>query len=247
MIHTFTTLFRAKSHEAAEAFTDANAATILRQQIRDAAQAIKTARQSVAMAMAHHEQEKRHYQQIVGKIENLETRACAAIQSGQDELAQQAAAAIVTLEDEKATSQTALNRYEKEISRLREQVQKAQSTLRNLQRGERLVSATENTRALQKSVANNGSNALQDAQETLARLERRNENLDLARAAEQQIEEDQHPQSIEDRLAEAGCGAPLKSSADQVLERLRAQSKATEPAKRDTKSDAGKSGSSKKA
>ena len=52
MFKQIITLFRGRSYEAAEAVVDRNALAILRQQIRDCAEAISAARKAVAVAIA---------------------------------------------------------------------------------------------------------------------------------------------------------------------------------------------------
>jgi len=225
------TLFRGRAHSAAESLVDQNALLILKQQIRDASNAIATSRKAVASAIAHHEQERGHYNNIVTRIKDLEVRATAALENGKDELAIEAAETIAALEDEKTASETAQKRYAAKISQLKKQVQTAQAELRNLQRGERLASATEYTQKLDKVQPQRAQNSLRDAKETLARLEDRQKHTELARTAEQEIESATHPIDITERMADAGCGTPLKSSADSVLERLKAKSAATKSKK----------------
>ena len=55
MLKQFFALMRGHSHEAAEAMVDRNALVILRQQIRDCADAIAAARRAVAIAIAQNE------------------------------------------------------------------------------------------------------------------------------------------------------------------------------------------------
>ena len=68
------------------------------------------------------------------------------------------------------------------------------------------------------SVARRGS-------QTLARLRTRQTQIDLTARAIQDMEVTTAPDKVLERLAEAGCGAPLKTSADDVLARLTRKAK----------------------
>ena len=65
-----------------------------------------------------------------------------------------------------------------------------------------------------------------DAEETLLRLRTRQKQIDAAAMAE--MEQSGDPAAVSEKLAAAGCGMPLRSSADAVLERL--ASKIAKPA-----------------
>ena len=77
MLKQLFALVRGRAHEAAEEVVDRNALIILRQQIRDCADAIAAARRAVAIAIAQNEQEVAQYKKLVARIDDLETRAIA--------------------------------------------------------------------------------------------------------------------------------------------------------------------------
>ena len=89
MFNVILTLIRGRAHDAEQAFINRNAVPLLAQQIRDAANGIQSARRAVAIAVAQNEQEKSQHTAIAGRIADLETRAVAALQKGNDELARQ--------------------------------------------------------------------------------------------------------------------------------------------------------------
>ena len=221
MFKSVITIFRGRAAEAEEAFVDANALPILRQQIRDAAAAITRSRQAVAVAIASETQEVARYEKIKAQIKDLEARAVDAIEKGKGDLAQEAAEAIAALEDEKASSETAQARYRAEISRLKQEVRTAQLKLRDLERGQRLAVATDKTQRLANVSPISTTNSLREAEETLARLETRQQATDLARKAEADLAMMDTPTDIAERMANAGLGNPMRSSAEAVLERLK--------------------------
>src|SRR5215475_12613094 len=119
MLKQFFALARGRAYEAAESAIDRNALPILRQQIRDCAQAIDTARKAVAIAIAQNDQEVEQHKRLVDRIADLETRTIAAIEQQKTALARQAAETIAMLEAERDASVEAQQAVGTEIDRLR--------------------------------------------------------------------------------------------------------------------------------
>ena len=222
MFNVILTLIRGRAYDAEQAFIDRNAMPLLAQQIRDAAGAIQSARRAVAIAVAQNEQEKSQHAAIVGRIADLETRAVAALQKGNDELARQAAEAIAELEAERDSSEKAQAQFATTIAKLKATVRSSEARLQGLQRGERLARATEQTQKL-NAVCNDGSGLanLDEAEETLARLRAYQDRCEIATSALKEMDAANRPAIIIEKLANAGFGAPLGPSADDALARLR--------------------------
>ena len=220
MLKQFFALVRGRSYEAAEAVVDHNALVILRQQIRDCADAIAAARRAVAIAIAQNEQEVAQFKKLVVRIDDLEKRTIAAIEQGQNELAREAAETIAMLEAERDASSEAQKSFSTEIERLKRIIRVSEMRLRELQRGQRIVAAVDSTQRLRESAPGSSLSALKDAEETLLRLRTRQKQIDATAAAMAEMEQSGDPAAVSEKLAAAGCGAPLRSSADAVLERL---------------------------
>ncbi|MBX5248776.1 MULTISPECIES: PspA/IM30 family protein [unclassified Rhizobium] len=223
MFKLISTLLRGRAHDAEQAFADRNAVPLLAQQIRDAAQSIQSARRSVAVAIAQNEQEKAQHQTILSRIADLETRATAALTRGNEGLAREAAEAIAFLEAERDASEQAQSQFTTSIAKLKGIVRDAEARLQALQRGERLARATQEAQKLDIAVAGPGLATLDEAEETLARLRLRQSQNELTAAALKEMESATRPAGIIEKLANAGCGAPLTSSADEVLARLKSR------------------------
>jgi len=230
MFKSMFALIRGTSHEAAQGVVDRNAMVILRQQIRDSADAVASAKKAVAIALAQNEQEKRQHAKLASRIEDLEVRTIAALERGEKSLAQEAAEAIAILEAERDASEQAQTAFTKEIERLKRVVLQSEARLRDLKRGQRIADATDKTQRLRQSAPNSGLSALQDAESTLTRLRERQLEMDAAANALDDMAEESSPDAIAQKLSEAGCGAPITSTADQVLARL--QSKAGKKTKK---------------
>ncbi|KAA1180040.1 PspA/IM30 family protein [Rhizobium tropici] len=222
MFNSILTLIRGRAYDAEQAFIDRNAVPLLAQQIREAASAIQSARRAVAIAVAQNEQEKIQHAAIVARISDLENRAVAALQKDGDELARQAAEAIAQLEAERHASEKAQAQFTQTIGKLKATVRASETRLQQLRRGERLARATEQTQKLNAACDDNsGLATLDEAEETLARLQAYQNRCEVAALAMKEMNAASRPEIVIEKLANAGFGAPLGSSADDVLARLR--------------------------
>lgn len=223
MFKQILTLMRGRGGDAAEALTDAHALTILRQQLRDCASSVETARRSVAMVMAYGERERQAGARIAVQLGDLEARALAALAKGRDDLAAEAAGAIAQLEAEAATTVKAVATYDTEIAQLQAVLADAEARLRDLQRGQRLAIATDHSQRLRATAPLAATSSLKEAEATLTKLQDRQSVTEARRAALVQLSASTNAEAMRDRLAAAGCGAPMRADASAVLERLRAK------------------------
>src|ERR1700746_24046 len=100
MLKTLITLVRGRTVAIAEEVADQNALLILDQQMRDATAALDRAKKALAIAIAQEGQDAQRLDAPRARIDDLETRAVAALEAGRDDLATEAAEAIATLEAE---------------------------------------------------------------------------------------------------------------------------------------------------
>ncbi len=221
MFKTIVTLFRGAADNVEESFKDANAHQLLQQHMRDAGHEVNAARKAVAIAIAQNKQEQEQYQKLVERLDDIESRALDALEQGKTALASEAAQTIAYMEAERDTSQAAQAQFETEIARLKANVQVAESKFRELQRGQRLATATQKTQDLRSKTAGSAQSSLRDAEDTLNRLRRRQQEMDLTEQAIAELDATGNPEAMAKKMAEAGCGKPQTTSADDVLERLK--------------------------
>jgi phage shock protein A len=215
------TLLRGRAHDAERAFADQHAMPLLSQQIRDSANGIQSARRAVAVAVAQNEQEKQQHATILARIADLEARTIVALEKGSDGLAREAADAIAYLEAEMDASVKAQAQFETAIAKLKSTLRQAEARLQELQRGERLAKATQEAQRLDCASTDTGLVALDEAEETLARLRSRQQQNDAIASVLEQMDGPSRSAGIMEKLADAGFGPPLRSSADDVIARLR--------------------------
>jgi phage shock protein A len=233
MLKTFFTLIRGSVAAAEEEWEDRSALLILDQQIRDAAAAIERGKRALALAIAQDDAEGKRLETTLGRIADLEERTVAALAGGREDLAAEAAETIAVLEADRDAIREARATFAGEISRLRASVANAGRRLSELERGRRIAQAAEAVRRLKagQGVAGvTGDAALVDAEATLRRLRERQAEEAAVDAALQSLDEQAAPADVASRLEAAGFGKRTRTTAADVLERLRRKRAETAPA-----------------
>ena len=233
MLKMLMTIFRGQAAQATEDFADANALLLLDQHIRDAASGLDRARRALAIAMAQDATELKRIEAMQAKIADLENRATAALDGNREDLALEAAEAIAALEADKASAEAAHASFMRESRKLRGLVANAERRLGELERGRRAARAAEAVRRLRTNgVATVGgdASALRDAEATLKRLRERQAEAEAADSALETLDGASGPDLIAEKLEAAGFGPQTKPTASSVLERLKQNRAARQPA-----------------
>ncbi len=226
MFKTVLTLFRGSVAAAEEQLEDRTALLILDQQMRDAAAAVERSKRTLALAIAQDQQEGRRLDTTNERIADLEVRATAALDGDRDDLAREAAQQIAHLEADRDGAMTARTLFAQEIARLKRHVSTAEARLTELDRGRRIARASEAVRALRRGgveAARPYESTLPEAENTLRRLRERQQKAQAADEALIEIDAAAGPLATAEKLAEQGFGPRLKSTADDVLARLKAK------------------------
>ena len=226
MFKTVLTLFRGSVAVAEEELQDRTALVVLDQQMRDAAAAVDRSKRTLALAIAGDQQEGRRLEATNARIADLEVRASAALEGGREDLAREAAQAIANLEAERDAAMTARTLFATEITRLKRHVANAEARIAELDRGRRLARASEAVRSLRRSgieAARPYESTLPEAEATLKRLRERQMETQAADDALFEIDTASGPLATAEKLAEQGFGPRMKSTADDVLARLKAK------------------------
>ncbi len=224
MFKQILTLVRGRATDGSQAMLDANALSLLRQQMRDAAQGVEKSRKAVAIVMAYAEREKASFKRIEAQIADLETRALDALGQDREELAFEAAETIAHLEAERDTTHRAIEAYQTQIVKLRQCLSESEACLREMKRGQHLAEANDKAHRLNGAIPSGHTNVLGDAQKTLKRLQERQEHAEETAIALAELSVGSNAESMSKRLAQEGCGLPIKTDAADVLERLKQKS-----------------------
>ena len=97
----------------------------------------------------------------------------------------------------------------------------SEACLRELKRGQHLAEAKDKAYRLNGVMPSGYANDLSDAKTTLKRLQERQEHAQETASAMSELSVGTSAESMTERLAEAGCGMPMKSDVTAVLERLK--------------------------
>src|SRR5262245_6575495 len=203
MLKTIFTLVRGATFRAEEEFADRSALLILDQQIRDAAAGIERAKRALAVAIAQDEQEGKRLETTLSRIADLEERAVAALNGGNEELATEAAEAIAVMEADRDALREARATFAREITGLKATVRKSGQRLAELERGRRIALAAESVRRLKSGsglATPSGATALADAESTLRRLRERQAEDAAAQNAYETLDSEPNPTAVADRL-----------------------------------------------
>ena len=232
MLKTLVTLVRGRTFAIAEEVADQNALLILDQQMRDASGTLDKAKKALAVAGAQDGQEGQRLDTTRARIEDLETRAVAAIEAGRDDLATEAAEAIATLEAERDASLTARAFFAAEINKLKGHVLQQQMRFSQLERGRRIARAAEAVRVARRGRIEGApifAGTLAEAEATLDRLREHQVEADAAEAALDALDAATGPNAIADKLSAEGFGPRLRPSAADILARLKERAAGGKP------------------
>lgn len=226
MFKTIFTLVRGSVAVAGEELEARNALLILDQQMRDAAANVERAKRMLALAIAQDQQEGRRLEATQSRIADLEVRATAALDGGREDLAREAAEQIAALEADRDAAQTARALFAAEITRLKRHVANAEARIAELDRGRRVARAADAVRHLRRSGIESGNlyeSTLPEAEATLRRLRERQIEAQAADEALSELDAASGPLATAEKLAAEGFGPRMKSTADDVLARLKAR------------------------
>lgn len=228
MLKMLLTLARGGAASAAEKAADANALVILDQQLRDATASLERAKRSLALAIAQDRQEGQRLDAVNAQIADLEQRVVAALEGDEGDLARRGAEAIASLEADRDAALTARRLFAGEIERLRAHVSQAEGRIAAVDRGRRIARAAESVRDLRRGridPARPYEATLSEAETTLNRLRKRQMEAVAAEEALDEIDASVAPARAAEHLAAAGFGPKLKTTADDVLARLKSKTR----------------------
>lgn len=228
MLKMFFTFVRGGAAVAEERFADRNALLILDQQMRDAAAAFERAKKALAIAIAQDRQETERLAASHARITDLESRVAAALVAGDEILAREGAEAIAALEADREAAASAQALFATEILRLRRHVAQAQARIAELDRGRRLARASEAVRQMRQGRIEPDpahEATLAEAEQTLKRLRERQVEAEAAETALDELD-GAAAASVTEKLAAKGFGPRLRTTAEDVLERLRSRTAA---------------------
>ena len=209
--------------EAGQAVVDANALTILDQEIRDADAALNKARDQLSLIAAKRSMAEKEVADLQADRNKYYDAAKKALDKGDEDLARRAAERVATLDTELAAKNQVVTDYSGSENQMRQSVTAIEAKIKGLKQQVETVKANEAVIKAQAAVASSHSgmsSKLGDASESLKRLKER-QAMQKARMAEaEKLEAASTGADLAAALADAGITG-TKSSADDILAGLR--------------------------
>lgn len=222
------TALRGKATETGEAIVDSQGIRIMEQELRDAKTAMNQANEELTTIMARRNLAAKEVDTLSDKMAEYEKSAMAALEKGEQSLAEEVAGEIARLESEREISQANVTQYDGTIEALKSTIAKSKSEIRRVEQQMSHVKATEAAQKAQAAVASQHAGQNASMNSAVASLERIKERQAL-QAEKLKIGESMQAQDsgadLEARLSQAGIGKQQTSGSD-VLARLKAKQNA---------------------
>lgn len=220
------TALRGKATETGEAIVDSQGIRIMEQELRDAKSALNTANEELTSLMAKRNLAAKEVDTLTDKMAEYEKSAMAALEKGEQSLAEEVAEEIARLESEREVSQANVSQYDGTIEALKSTIAKSKGEIRRVEQQMSHVKATEAAQKAQSAVASQHAGQNASMNSAVASLERIKERQAM-QAEKLKIGEEMQAQEsgadLEARLTKAGIGGQQASSGNDVLARLKAK------------------------
>lgn len=221
MFNTLRTLLSASSARADAHVKDVFAIDLIDQKVRETEAGLKAAKLSLAQLIQRERTEVQFLETLQTEVKTLETRARAALDAEQTDLATEAAQAIANIENELAIRKTTVQRLQVKITRLQSSVKTGHRKVVELKQGAISAKAIRGEQsALMGYKKSNPSQSAQEAQELINSVIGEDDPFEMADIMSD-IDAELTGETLHDRMAAKGFGAATKANADDVLKRLK--------------------------
>lgn len=216
------TLVAGSTARAEDRLKDVYAIELIDQKIREAQGSLKAAKATLAALIQRQRAETRQIEALQTRITDLTTRATDALAADREDLAQEAAQAIAHMENELTLRRDTQNGLDAKVLRLRQSIENANRRIIDLKQGAvmaRAVRREQDSQArLNATIADQSS--FEDAEDLISRVLSRDDPFEQGEILKE-IDDGLNHGSIGDKMAASGFGPATKTTAADVLARLR--------------------------
>lgn len=225
MFSTLKTLMSGANARAEDRLRDNFSIELVDQKIREADQNLKAAKVTLASLIQKQRGETRQIETLQSRIGDLMERTRQALADDQQDLVQSAAQAVADLENEMALRQQTTDRLEARILQLRHSVQTASRRILDLKQGAITARAIKREQGLQKRLNRHlgGTSPVEEAEELIAAVMTQDDPFEQSEIL-REIDAGLDHSTVAQRMEEAGYGPKTRSSAADVLSRLKTES-----------------------
>jgi phage shock protein A len=222
MFKTLATLIHGQHARAEDRVRDAFAIELIDQKIRESENSLRAAKATLASLIQRQRAEDRQHAALQTRITDLTSRAKDALDAGRDDMAQEAARAIAAMENEMSLRRSTLDRLDQKILRLRASIEAGHRRIIDLKQGAIQARAVRREQDIQMRMHRNttSDSSVEEAEELIARVLGRDDPFERSEILAD-INRDLDGGSIADRMADAGFGTATRSTAEDVLARLK--------------------------
>ncbi|WP_037253831.1 PspA/IM30 family protein [Roseobacter sp. SK209-2-6] len=221
MFSTLKTLFSGANARAEEQLRDTYSIELIDQKIREAEGNLRAAKMTLASLIQRQRTEIRQVEILEGRATDLLSRAKEALEGEREDLAQSAAAAVAEMENELTLRRQTVDRLEARVLQLRQSVETANRRIVDLKQGAVMARATRREQDLQRRLNQNlGQSPMEEAEGLISRVLNQDDPFEKGQIL-QEIDRGLNHSNTAQELADAGFGAPSRSTAADVLSRLK--------------------------
>jgi phage shock protein A len=225
MFATLRTLVIGANARAEERVREVYSIELIEQKIREAEASLRAAKATLASLIQRKRSEERLAQGLETRIADLMKRAQAALNDGNEDLAREAASAVAEMENELQGRRQTIARLTEKTSRLQRSIEAGHRRIIDLRQGAisaRAIRAEQGMqRRLNRTLA--GRSSLEEAEELIAQVLGEDDPLEQAEIL-RDIDRGLTHADLPDRMAAEGYGAATRTTADDVLGRLKKKS-----------------------
>ncbi|MGH1412166.1 MAG: PspA/IM30 family protein [Pelagimonas sp.] len=222
MFGTLKTLIAGANARAEENVRDHYSVELIDQKIREAEASLKAAKYSLASLMQRERAESRQVATLEGKVNDLMTRATEALKAEREDLATEAAQAIAQMENELTLRRETVQRLETRILQLRHSVDTANRRIIDLKQGAIAARAAKKEQQIQKRLNAHiaKDTSFEEAEDLIARVLQKDDPFEQGQILKE-IDAGLNQSDVADRMAAQGFGTASKSTANDVLNRIK--------------------------
>ena len=226
MFKTLATLIQGQNARAEDRVRDAFAIELIDQKIRESENSLRAAKSTLASLIQRQRAEQSQYSSLKSRITDLTKRASDALDNDREDMAKEAARAIASMENELTIRADTLRRLDQKVIRLRNSIESGHRRIIDLKQGAIQARAVRREQDIQMQMVRTGTgqSSVAEAEELIARVLGRDDPFEHFEILAE-INHDLDGGSITDRMADAGFGTATRSTADDVLARLKSSKK----------------------
>ena len=227
MFKTLSTLMAGVNARSEDRVRDAFAIELIDQKIREAETSLKAAKATLASLIQRQRSEERQRDALKNRIKDMMNRAQDAMDQGRDDLAGEAAQAVAQMENELTIRTETCDRLDQKVIRLRNSIEAGHRRIIDLKQGAIQARAVRREQAIQSKLNSTigHTSTVEEAEELIGRVMGKDDPFEQSEIL-REIDRDLGHETLTDRMADQGFGPATRTTADDVLARLKANKSA---------------------